>query len=138
MLGFSRRIIFFFCLTAAVAGAILFLAALADSTDPAKAQGIVEDPGATAAMLALCAAALLFLCLWNATPFAFVWKAVAAIQTLGVAYLWYADELGKKANDSAVALEILAYLIAFAVMVSFVLTIIWFANRWDSTSSSDD
>ena len=126
----------FFCAVAAVAGVVLFLAAIADSTELTEAQGVIEDPGATAAMVALCAAALFFLCLWGRVLYSPAWKAVATIQTTGVAYLWYADELGKKANDPAVVTDILVFIIAFAVIVGFSVGFAWLMNRWNSSSGN--
>lgn len=129
----TQRTVLFFCIVTAVAGLLFFIGA---TLDPPDTNGWPGDPGAAAALLALCAAALLFLCLWDGTPVSILWKAVAAVQTLGVAYLWYADELSKKANDPAVALDILAYIIGFSVIVGFVMGIIWLGSRNTSTPSS--
>ena len=88
-------------------------------------------------MLALCAALLALLCLWVKVRYSPVWKEITGLQLMGVAYRWYADELGKKANDPTVVTEILVYLIAFATMTALGLTFVWIMNRWDSASSDD-
>lgn len=78
----------------------------------------------------------IFLCLWGRVLYSPAWKAIATIQTLGVAYLWYADELGRKANDPAVVTDILVFLIAFAVIVGFGVGFARLMDRWNSSSGN--